>query len=111
MYAIRSYYALALPDVPKTAEGMVDLLSRWNQDIFLPSETVLYGNGGLLDIRIELLMDILRMYVIENGTGDSPINFDTPAFRNVVNAALNLPPLPYNAQGTSEPLLLCSDIV
>lgn len=108
-YNKKEWDAMELPDVPKTAEGIVDLLSRWNQDIFLPPETALYGNGGWGDIRIEMLMDVLRMYVIENGTSRTLLNFDTPEFRDVVNGILNLPPMPYNALGTWETLLLCND--
>jgi len=108
-YNKKEWDALELPDVPKTAEGIVDLLSRWNQDIFLPPETALYGNGGWGDIRIELLMDILPIYIIENGTSSAPLNFDTPEFRAVVNGILNLPPMPYNTWGTWETLLFCDD--
>lgn len=108
-YNKQAWEALALPEVPKTIEGLVALLGRWNRDLILPPGTVLYGNGGWGDIRIELLMDMLRVYIIENGANNTPVNFDTPEFRNVVNEALNLPPLPYDALGTCEPLLFCDD--
>lgn len=107
-YDKKAWDALGLPDVPRSADEIVQLLGRWNQDIFLPPETVLYGNGGWGDIRIELLMDVLRMYVVQYGTSDAPLNFDTPGFRDVITRILNLPVLPYS-RTASYPLLLCAD--
>jgi len=107
-YDKESWDALELPEVPRSAEEMVRLINRWNQDVFLPPETILYGSGGWDDIRIEMLMDVLRMYVAQYGVNGIPLDFDTPGFRDVITQILALPELPYSNY-MQFPLLLCDD--
>ena len=109
-YNKKEWDALGLPSVPRTADELVQLISRWNQDLFLPPGIVLYGNGGWFDIKIELLTDVINMYLIENASDSVALNFDTPEFRDMVTQIMDLPALPY-CQTMCTPLLFCNDRV
>lgn len=45
-YNKKAWDALGMPNVPKTANEVIQLIGRWNQDIFLSPEIALYGTGG-----------------------------------------------------------------
>lgn len=105
-YDKKTWDTLRMPSVPKTADELIQLINRWNQDIGLPPETALYGTGGLYPRKIQLLMDVINMYVIQFASNNAALNFDTPEFRDMVNRIINLPELPYCI---SKSALLCED--
>jgi maltose-binding protein MalE len=95
-YNKKAWDDLGLPNIPKTATELVQLLSRWNQDIVLHPENILYGTGLFYDVRLELLLDVINVYIIQNTPNNAMLSFDTPEFKNIVSRIVDLPQLPYN---------------
>ena len=105
-YDKNAWEAFGMPNVPKTADELIQLVSRWNQDIILPPETALYGPEEFYSRRARLIMDITNMYVIQYATSDAALDFDTPEFKDMVNRIVNLPEIPEDFS-RSTPLLRC----
>jgi hypothetical protein len=79
-------------DLPTTADDLFALLEIWNdQYAALYPERVLLGDDGFGDFKASLLHLLTYQAIFEMDDGSAPLNFDTPAYRALVERVAALP--------------------
>ena len=82
-----------LGDVPETFLGYVELIERWNDE--LAEDNPDYTVTNLYNGKQELISQALSHYLYQYEQPDAPISFNTPAFRETMQAieALDMEPI------------------
>ncbi|MDR0896961.1 MAG: hypothetical protein LBN04_03805 [Oscillospiraceae bacterium] len=79
-------------DLPKTADDLFTLLQIWNDQFAAQyPDRVLLGDDGFGDFKASLLHLLTYQALFEMDDGTAPLNFDTPAYRALIDQVAALP--------------------
>lgn len=92
-YDAERWEEIGLPPPPKTMDEFYTLIHLW-ADCYAGDypNTVLTGDPGNDNMKNATVFMIKDQYIYEVATGKKAVDFDTPAFRNMLERVLNLPP-------------------